>query len=59
MTNEEFEQKFDNNEFYDEYAEYIMNNCAGDRAIGNGEMLIRACEDGYLFESFRDSKVDL
>ena len=57
MTEEEFETKWDNLELEDEYAEYIMNNCHGERAIGNGDMLIRAMEDGYLFDSFKDSKI--
>ncbi len=35
-----------------EYAEYIMNNCAGDRLICNGDTLIEAQEDFYLFEEF-------
>lgn len=39
----------------DAYAEYIMDNCHGDRIICNGDTLIRAIEDGYLFDSFVDS----
>jgi S-adenosylmethionine:tRNA-ribosyltransferase-isomerase (queuine synthetase) len=39
----------------DEYAEYIMDNCHGDRIICNGDTSIRAIEDGYLFDSFVDS----
>lgn len=58
MTEAEFDQRWDRYEFDDEYAEYIMNNCHGERAIGNGDMLIRAMEEGYLFESFRETKVD-
>ena len=58
MTLEEFESKFDNNEYDGAYSEYIMNNCAGDRMIGNGDMLITAIEDGYLYSAFRDSIVD-
>jgi len=57
MTEAEFEAKWDNLEFDEEYAEYIMANCHGERAIGNGDMLIRAMEDGYLYESFKESKV--
>ena len=57
MTEAEFETKWDNLEFDSEYAEYIMNNCHGDRMIGNGDMLITAMEDGYLYESFKDSKI--
>ena len=58
MTGAEFDIAFDNLELEDEYAEYIMENCHGDRIICNGDTLIRAMEDAYLFESFRDSKVD-
>ena len=36
----------------DAYPEYIMKHCAGDRLIGNGEMLIDAQESQYLFEEF-------
>ena len=39
----------------DEYAEYIMEHSAGDRLICNGDSLIRAMEDGYLFDDFLDS----
>lgn len=34
------------------YASYIMNNCGGDRMICNGDTLIVAMEDGYLWEEF-------
>ena len=40
----------------DEYAEYIMANCGGDRLIANGDMLIVAIDDGYLFTEFAASK---
>ena len=48
------------NQYNEEYSlqdlhmEYIMENCHGDRIIGNGDMLIEALEDGYLYEDFRD-----
>lgn len=58
MTLEEFDAAFDNLELEDQYAEYIMENCHGDRIICNGDTLITAMEDAYLFESFRDSLVD-
>ena len=38
--------------------EYIMENCHGDRIIGNGEMLIEAVEDGYLYEEFREDYIE-
>jgi hypothetical protein len=37
------------------YSEYIMEHCAGDRSIGNGDMLINAMEDNYLWEDYLDS----
>jgi hypothetical protein len=55
MTLEEFETKFDNDEYYEEYSEFIMNNCHGDRIICNGHTLIEAIEDNYLYEEFKDS----
>lgn len=39
-----------------EYAEYIYEHSAGDRAIGNGDALICAMEEGYLFDSFLESR---
>lgn len=38
----------------DLYADYIMEHAPGDRIIANGDMLIEAMEDGYLFEDFAD-----
>ena len=40
---------------FDQYAEYIMSNCAGERSIGNGDALLRAQEQGYLLEDFCES----
>lgn len=57
MTVDEFEKAWDNYEFGAEYSEYIMDHCHGDRAIGNGDMLISAMEDGYLYEDFKNTKV--
>jgi hypothetical protein len=37
------------------YSQYIMDNCAGDRLICNGDMLVGAIEDGYLWEDYLDS----
>lgn len=39
----------------EEYAEYIMNNCGGDRVICDGDTLLLAMEDNYLFDAFIDS----
>lgn len=41
--------------YSEEYAEYIMDNCGGDRVICNGDTLLAAQEDGYLFEEFLES----
>jgi hypothetical protein len=43
------------NNLFDQYAEYIMSNCAGDRSIGNGDQLLCAQEQGYLLEDFCES----
>jgi hypothetical protein len=43
-------------QYSDEYAAYIMDNSAGDRVICNGDTLLEAMEDGYLFEEFAESK---
>jgi hypothetical protein len=37
------------------YAEFIVNNCGGERVICNGDTLLQAQEDGYLFEEFAAS----
>ena len=39
----------------DGYAEYIMEHSAGDRVICNGDMLVGAMEDNYLWEDYLDS----
>ena len=38
----------------EEYADYIMKHAAGDRVICNGDTLLEAMEDGYLFDDFID-----
>lgn len=52
MTNA---QKFEAGLLDDQYAEYIMTHCAGDRLICNGDMLLLAMEDGYLADDFLKS----
>lgn len=42
-------------DFDDKYANYIMENCGGDRIICNGDTLIEAMEDGYLMDEFVES----
>ena len=39
-----------------EYAEYIMDNAVGQRIICNGDTLIQAQEDFFLWEEFLDSR---
>lgn len=38
--------------YSDEYMNFIMNNCHGDRVICNGDLLLQAAEDLYLFNEF-------
>ena len=54
MTNDEFDIYFDKVDLWDEYMEFIMENCHGERAICNGDMLIEAAEEGYLYDEFRE-----
>lgn len=49
------EQQIDDLLYSDEYAAYIMENSKGERVICNGDTLLEAMEDGYLFEEFLDS----
>jgi hypothetical protein len=50
---------YDNSyEVQDLHMEYIMENCHGDRVICNGDDLIIALEDGYLYEDFRDHFIE-
>ncbi len=44
--------KIDELQNSNEYAEYIMDHCGGDRIICNGDTLLQAQEDGYLFAEF-------
>ncbi len=57
MTEAEFETAFENYKLEDQYVDYIMEHAPGDRVICNGDTLIRAMEDGYLYEDFKDSLV--
>lgn len=49
------EDRYDAGELDDQYADYIMANCAGDRVICNGDTLTAAMEDQYLLDSFLES----
>lgn len=53
QTVEEFEQAFDDLMLDMDYADYIMDNCGGDRTIANGDQLLAAMEDFYLYEEFK------
>jgi len=52
---QQFEEAFDNDDLYDQY---VMENCHGERVIGNGDMLIEAMEGLYLYESFKEQWID-
>jgi hypothetical protein len=58
MTNDEFNVYFDKVDLSEEYMVYIMENCHGERSIGNGDDLIIASEEGYLYEEFREYYLD-
>jgi len=57
QTVEEFERAFNDYMLDQEYSDYIMANCHGERIIGNGDALIAAMEEGYLYEGFKESMV--
>lgn len=57
MTHDEFDRYFDEVDLNDAYMEYIMENCHGERIIGNGDDLIIASEQGYLYEAFREDYI--
>ncbi len=46
----------DDLQYSEEYSEFIMNNCHGERIICNGDTLLQAMEEGYLFDAFLESK---
>ena len=59
MTIDEFNDLFDvHDDLHNKYMEYIMENCHGERHIGNGDDLIIASEQGYLYEEFRDYYIE-
>lgn len=51
MPNEEFDTKFENDELYEEYAEYLMEN--SNLPIPNGDTLTGLMEDNYMLDSFK------
>jgi hypothetical protein len=58
MTNDEFDRHFEEADLFDEYMEYIMENCHGERMICNGDSLVVAAEEGYLYEAFREDWIE-
>ncbi len=59
MTYDEFDVMYDNSyDLFTEHAEYIMDNCHGDRIICNGDDLVIAQEEGYLYEEFREHWIE-
>lgn len=55
MTDDEFDEAYDKGEMDAAYAEYIQARPCGDRLICNGDQLLRAMEDGYLLDDFKES----
>lgn len=56
---DEFDTKYDADyALQDLHMEYIMENCHGERAICNGDDLIVAVEEGYLYEAFREDYIE-
>ena len=41
--------------YSEEYANFIVEMSKGDRVICNGDSLLDAMEDGYLFEEFLET----
>jgi hypothetical protein len=42
--------------YSEQYADYILANCAGERIICNGDTLLEAMEELYLFDEFVKSR---
>jgi hypothetical protein len=56
MRDDNSQQQFEQDQYEQQYAEYIMEHCAGDRVISNGNDLLKAVEEGYLYTEFINSK---
>ncbi len=52
MSIEMLSQEVESGKYDDQYADYIMEHSSGDRLICDGDTLIVAMEDGYLFDDF-------
>jgi hypothetical protein len=48
------EYELDELAYSDEYMTYIMSHSPGDRIICNGDTLLDAAENGYLWKEFLD-----
>lgn len=59
MTYDEFDIYFDEADLFNEYMEYIMENAdPSERMICDGDSLIVAAEEGYLYEAFREDWIE-
>jgi len=54
-TRELIENDVANGVYDNQYAQFIIENCGGDRIICNGSTLTEAQESGYLLDAFVDS----
>lgn len=50
-------ERYDDGELDTEYVEFIMEHSLGDRVICNGDTLLSAIEDLYMFDEFINSMV--
>jgi hypothetical protein len=56
---DDFDSKYDSDySLQDLHMEYIMENCHGERVICNGDTLVVAQEEGYLYEEFREEYIE-
>jgi hypothetical protein len=54
MTYEQFDEMYQSNyDLQDSHMDYILKHNDGERVICNGDTLIEAAEDRYLYEEFR------
>ena len=44
-----------NADYSAEYAEFIINNSFGNRVICNGDSLLEAMEQGYMYQEFLET----
>ena len=54
-TNIDPSMELDDLQMSSEYADYIIENAGGERVICNGDTLIIAMEEGYLWKEFLES----